>query len=73
PIVSNCSSLPEVVGDVGLLIDPNEPQTITDALYKAITDTRWRKEQEKAGLQRASLFNWQQTAEIVLKTYHSVL
>lgn len=73
PIVSNCSSLPEVVGDVGALIEPNEPQTITDALYKAITDIRWRQEQERAGLQRASQFSWQQTAEIVLKTYRSVL
>ena len=69
PIVSNRSSLPEVVGDVGLLIEPDNPETIAEAFGKALTDTTWRTQQEQKGLERASYFTWRNTAEIVLNTY----
>ena len=73
PIVSNISSLPEITGDVGLLIDPNDTNSITDALKKALTDSAWRDEQSKAGIQRAKQFTWEETARIVHSTYQSVL
>jgi glycosyltransferase involved in cell wall biosynthesis len=73
PIVSKCSSLPEVVGDVGLLINPDEPETIAQALHKALTDTEWREKQSQAALERSSLFTWERSAQIALQTYKSVL
>lgn len=73
PIVSNRSSLPEIVGDVGLQIDPDNLDTLTDALYKTITDSDWRKSQEAAAIKRAAIFKWEETAKIVLNTYQSVL
>jgi glycosyltransferase involved in cell wall biosynthesis len=73
PIVSNRSSLPEVVGDVGLLINPDEPETIAQALQKALTDTQWREKQSQAAIKRSSLFTWERSAHIALQTYKSVL
>lgn len=73
PIVSDRSSLPEIVGDVGLRINPDDPATLTDALYKALSDPAWRKQMQQAGLRRAAQFTWENTARIVLETYHKVL
>ncbi|MDQ7026944.1 MAG: glycosyltransferase family 1 protein [Anaerolineae bacterium] len=73
PIVSNRSSLPEVVGDVGLLVNPDEPETIAQALQKALTESQWREEQSKAALERAALFTWERSAQIALQTYTSAL
>ena len=73
PIASNRSSLPEVVGDVGLLINPDKPETITQALQKTLTDTEWREKQSQAALERSALFTWERSAQIALQTYKSVL
>ena len=73
PIVSGVSSLPEIVGDVGLLIDPHEPATITEALMKALGDADWREKQAGAALRRAAQFRWDDTARGVLECYDAVL
>jgi glycosyltransferase involved in cell wall biosynthesis len=72
PIVSNRSSLPEVVGDVGLLIDPDDPATITEAIHHALTDSSWRATMSQAGIVRAKTFTWENTARIALETYRAV-
>jgi glycosyltransferase involved in cell wall biosynthesis len=69
PIVSDNSSFPEVVGDVGLLVDPNQPTTIANALYKVADDLIWRKTMERRAIERAALFTWQKSAEIALQVY----
>ncbi len=73
PIVSNLSSLPEITGNVGLLVDPHDLTTITDALHKVLTDDTWRNEQTKAGIKRAKTFRWEDCAQIVQSTYDRVL
>ena len=73
PIVSNRSSLPEVVGDVGLQVNPDDISCIADAMYQALTDTAWREQMRAAGLERAKLFIWRNTAEITLSVYRKVL
>lgn len=73
PIVSNRSSLPEVVGDVGLLVDPDDPSTLTAALQRALTDTAWRETNQTAGIARAATFRWENTASIALATYQAVM
>lgn len=73
PIVSNISSLPEITGDVGLLIDPHDPSTLTDALKKVLTDSTWRTQQATHGIQRAKTFRWEDCAQIVQTTYNHVL
>lgn len=72
PIVSNRSSLPEVVGEVGLLIEPDDPATIAAAMRRALNDQAWRIEQETAARKRAAAFTWRSAAEIALAVYNRV-
>ncbi|MCA9892974.1 MAG: glycosyltransferase family 4 protein [Anaerolineae bacterium] len=73
PIASNRSSFPEVMGDVGLLFDPEDINAIAEALKKALTDSLWRTEMQAKALERAKLYTWQKSAEIALDAYQSVL
>ena len=73
PIVSGVSSLPEIVGDVGLRIDPHDEATITAALKKALGDSDWREAQSAAALRRAAEFRWIDTARGLLDCYDAVL
>ncbi len=73
PIVSCVASLPEIVGAVGLLIDPHETATISQALKTALTDDCWREAQSEAALRRAARFRWNDTARIVLERYDALL
>ena len=72
-IVSDISSLPEVVGDVGLLIDPNDSTSLTTALERALTDSEWRRSARARGLHRAKSFTWEQVAQTTLSVYQQVL
>lgn len=69
PIVSNRSSLPEVVGQVGLQIDPDDPAALADALQYLLTNSAWRETMRQAGLARAATFTWEHTARIALSVY----
>jgi len=69
PIVSNRSSLPEVVGDVGLQIDPDDPAALADAMRRALSDAAWCAIQRAAGLARAATFTWERAARIALSVY----
>jgi glycosyltransferase involved in cell wall biosynthesis len=69
PIVSCRSSLPEVVGDVGLLIDPDDPHDIAAAMARMLNESDWYAEQRAAALRRASQFTWERAAEIALSVY----
>jgi len=57
-VVANATSLPEVVGDAGLLVDPASPESIADGLERALTDTTLRETMIARGLERAQLFTW---------------
>jgi glycosyltransferase involved in cell wall biosynthesis len=69
PIVSNRSSLPEVVGDVGLLVNPDDRESIAQALAKALNDDTWRQEESQKAILRAKQFTWERSAQIALATY----
>jgi glycosyltransferase involved in cell wall biosynthesis len=73
PIVSNRSSLPEVVGEVGLQIDPDDITTLTAALLHTLTDSAWLAAQRELSLQRAQTFTWENTAQIALSVYEAVV
>ena len=68
-IVSNVSSLPEVVGDAAMLIDPQCDDEITVALWRVLTDPALRAELRAKGLQRAAAFSWQRAAEQTMAVY----
>jgi glycosyltransferase involved in cell wall biosynthesis len=69
PIVSNRSSLPEVVEDVGLFVNPDNSHEIAQALVKALYDNSWRQAESQKALKRAKTFTWERSAQIALATY----
>lgn len=66
-IVSNCSSLPEVVGENGIMIDPSKPDEIFKAMKEILTDKELREKLIKKGLRQSKNFDWDKTAEEFLK------
>lgn len=68
-IVSNVSSLPEVVGDAAVLIDPQHDEEITVALWRLLTDPALAETLRAKGLQRAAAFSWQRAAEATMAVY----
>ena len=72
-IVSDASSLPEVVGDAGLRVPPRDVDALVDALRTAYHDANWRSETVKQGLQEAKRYSWQKTAEQTIASYRKAL
>jgi glycosyltransferase involved in cell wall biosynthesis len=72
-VVSDRGSLPEVVGDTGLLVDADDPEDIADALQEMLTNRELYVWSSAAGLARAATFTWRQTAQTVLDVYRRVL
>ncbi len=68
-IVSNVSSLPEVVGKAGLLVDPYSPSQIEQAIRLIITEKKLRDKYSKASLLQAKKFSWEKFAKTVLSTF----
>jgi alpha-1,3-rhamnosyl/mannosyltransferase len=70
---SNASSLPEVVGDAGMMFDPYDIYAIASAVANLLDSPDLRDKLREAGLRRASKFTWQRTAQATLSVYQSVL
>jgi len=68
-IVGNRTSLPEVVGDAAILVDPFDADAIAGAMDKLISDSNFRAELAARGLARAKLFDWRETARQTLTVY----
>ena len=71
-IVSNTSSMPEVVGDAGLIVDPSDWEEIAVAIHRLLTDDELHQELCQKGLQRASVFSWSRAAAETLDVYRMV-
>ena len=72
-VASNRGSLPEVIGDAGLLIDPDNPENLADAITRIIGDATLRTTCSHRGLDRARQFTWSQTARDVRRAYEDAL
>lgn len=68
-IVSNVSSLPEVAGQAGLLVDPYSINQIEQAIRTIVADKRLRHNLSQKGLKQAKKFSWRLMAKEVLKTF----
>lgn len=64
-LCSDRTSLPEVVGDAGLLVDPAREEAVAAALERLATDAALRERLAAQGLERARLFSWERAAEII--------
>ncbi|MDQ6707678.1 MAG: glycosyltransferase family 4 protein [Acidobacteriota bacterium] len=71
-VCSNTSAMPEVADGAGILFDPHSTEEITRAMADVLLDAELRARMERLGLQRATLFNWQKTAERTLEVYREV-
>lgn len=71
-IVSNVSSMPEVVGKAGLLINPYSVDQIEQAIRLILTDSKIRNKKIKQGLYQAKKFSWEKMAKIVLKEFENI-
>jgi len=72
-VVSDRDSLPEVVGEAGLVVDPQNEPEIARAMVAATTDTDLRARLVAQGHERAARFGWDETVRQVAATYESVL
>jgi alpha-1,3-rhamnosyl/mannosyltransferase len=72
-VASSASSLPEVVGDAALLVDPGDVEGWTEALRRLLEDAGLRDELKGRGLERASGFTWSRTAAATWKVFDTVL
>ncbi len=72
-IVANRSSLPEVVGEAGLLVNPDDPADIAAAMARLLADPALHDRLRRAGLARAAQFTWAQTSAIVHRVYQQVM
>jgi glycosyltransferase involved in cell wall biosynthesis len=72
-VTSNLSSLPEVVGDAAVLVDPYDSQSIADGIRRAVTDEPLRRTLIERGRLRAQAFSWRRAAEQTLAVYHEAL
>jgi glycosyltransferase involved in cell wall biosynthesis len=71
-VTSNAGSLPEVVGDAALLVDPENVEDIASAIERVLTDERLREELVKKGFERVKRFSWEKTARETIEIYKSV-
>lgn len=74
PVVcSNRTSLPEVVGDAAITVDPTDTQALVEAMRSVLTDSALANDLRARSLRRAAQFNWRKTAAETLAIYEEVL
>ena len=72
-ITGNRTSLPEVVGDAGLQVDPFQTDAIADAIEKVLSDEKLSLELSERGLKRAEKFSWGSTARQTLAVFERIV
>ncbi len=74
PVVgSDAASIPEVVGDAGVLLPPDDAEGMADALIQLATDDTFRAELSRRALAQAARFSWERTARETLAAYQDVV
>jgi glycosyltransferase involved in cell wall biosynthesis len=72
-IVSDTSSLPEVVGEAGIRVPPDDVVALAEAMAATLDDSAARAEWRKRGLARAARFSWHKTAQQTVCVYERAL
>ena len=72
-IAGEQTSLPETVGDAGLLVDPYDESSIARGIARLIDDPGLRARLRARGLERACMFSWSETARLTLGVYERVV
>jgi glycosyltransferase involved in cell wall biosynthesis len=72
-IASNTTSLPEIVGQAGILIDPTRMEELCQAIKQLSSDPELRNSLKEKAIARASQFSWHSAASLTLESYREVL
>ena len=73
PVVTiNTSSVGEVLGDAGLIVDIVRPDSLAMAIYKVLSDEDLRNSLVKKGMVRVKRFSWEETVNRTLEVYDEV-
>jgi glycosyltransferase involved in cell wall biosynthesis len=70
PVVcARATSLPELVGDAGVLVDPQQEYELAQAVAAVLTNNTLREELAARGVRRAAAFTWRRTVDATLDVY----
>ena len=68
-VASNCTALPEVVGEAGLLVEPDDPDQAANALHQIVSGGEKREQLVTLGKERAGQFTWERCAQKTMEIY----
>ncbi len=71
-VTSQVSSLPEIVGKAGLLIDPHQPETIASGILNVLSDRQLQEQMRDNGYRQAQKFSWERTAQETYQVYREI-
>ena len=71
-VVSNTTSLPEVVGDAGIAVGPHDVAAVADAIFGILNDPQLAAAFRERGMERSALFSWEHCARETLAIYNSI-
>jgi len=71
-VTSKAASLPEIVGDAGLMVAPTDGEALAEAMAQLWRDADLRRDLARRGLERARGFTWQKTAQATLAVYEKI-
>ncbi|TFH40828.1 MAG: glycosyltransferase family 1 protein, partial [Chrysiogenales bacterium] len=72
-VTSTSSSLPEVAGDAGILVDPEDVGALTNAMERVLTDRRLHERLRRMGLARAGIFSWDKSSAVMNEAIVSLM
>jgi glycosyltransferase involved in cell wall biosynthesis len=72
-ITSNSTSIPEVVGDAAILIDPEDVEGLSQAMLRLASNREERDQLSKSGVKQAERFNWQNSTTALIQLYEEAL
>jgi len=71
-VTSNTSSLPEVVGNAAVLVNPENVFEIMRALHRVLVDQPLREKMKRRSLEQSKRFSWESSANRVLQVYREI-
>ncbi len=71
-ITSNTSSLPEVMGEAGIMVAPYDTGSLAQAMRQVLTDSELRDDMVRKGLEQSKKFSWEKAAKQTQEVYNEV-
>ena len=68
-ITSDRSSMPEVVGDAAILVDPEDRASLADAMVRVMAEPALSEDLRERGLKQVQRFSWEETARLTVRVY----